>query len=65
MKELSEIEKAIHQLIGYVHAHQGYSVTSLAESMGLRQEEWEDIKHKDSYILSPSIIAEIDEYFGL
>ncbi|MDY0362660.1 MAG: integron integrase [Desulforegulaceae bacterium] len=58
---LHQLELAEMQLLGFAHASNGYSIKDLVESMGLAQEEWEQIKNKT--YLNEKDIEEIDYYF--
>lgn len=57
------VELAIHQLVGFSHASQGYNLISLAESMALSCEEWEIIKDDGGHGLTESMIDELNEFF--
>lgn len=61
MSDIS-IVKAEQQLTGFSHAYQGYDVTSLIQAMGLRVEEWHQLK-EDMPFLPKDIVEEIDKYF--
>jgi aspartate carbamoyltransferase regulatory subunit len=54
-----ELLCAVHQLIGFAHAKQGYDLISLIQSMGLKKKEWD----KMSIVLPKEMIEQIDEYF--
>jgi hypothetical protein len=60
----NEIDKAEQQLLGFTHAKQGYDLISLISSMGLKKDEWENLKanYNLSY-LSDDDKNEIEEYF--
>lgn len=54
------------QFTGFIHAKQGYSVKSLAESMGLKKGEWVKLRDKDSLsALSVQDRKELDNHFGI
>lgn len=44
MKKMEEY--AVQQFIGYDHGKKGYDVVALAQSMGLKKEEFENIQHR-------------------
>lgn len=43
---MSQIKMAEMQLIGFGHGSTGYSITALADSMGLKKSEWEKLRDK-------------------
>ena len=51
------------QLIGFTQASRGYSIVSLANSMGLTKSEW--IKLRDSVDLKPQDKIELDKFYEL
>lgn len=57
-----QIEKAEQQLIGFIHAKQGYDLYSLVTDMGLRKKEWYAIK-KGGMSIPDDMKVEIDQYF--
>jgi len=57
-----ELIKAEQQLTGFDHLYQGGDILSLVESMGLRYEEWEQLK-PTMLFLAKCIIDDIDECF--
>lgn len=57
----NELDQASQQLTGFVHAKQGFDVISLIESMGLRVEEWEQLRNEPW--LPAEIVKEIDLHF--
>lgn len=56
-----QLKLADAQFLGFVHAKSGYSLTSLAENMGLTADEWKLLR--DTVHLSPEQKAEIDLLF--
>ena len=55
-------QKAEQQLLGFKHCDAGYSLNDLVTSMGLSEDEWENIKDQASLTyLSEKEIAEIDQ----
>ena len=50
-------------LYGFTHAKRGYSIESLAESMGLTQKEWEKIKTEYPESVKGDYKADLDDYF--
>lgn len=40
----TKLDLARAQFDGYYHAHRGYSLKSLVESMGLKKTEWEKLR---------------------
>lgn len=62
MPENLELVKAEQQLTGFHHAYSGFDIISLIEEMGLRSEEWEELKESVPW-LHRDLIADIDEYF--
>jgi len=58
------VEKAEQQLTGFIHAKRGYNLTTLVDSMGLTEKEWNNIKFNASILgLNENEVSEIDEYF--
>lgn len=57
-----QIEKAEQQLIGFIHAKQGYDLLSLITDMGLTKKEWESIK-RIGMSIPDDMKVEIDQYF--
>lgn len=58
-----EVEKAEQQITGYVHAKRGYSLESLADSMGLTESEWENIKFNSQILgMNADEVEELDEW---
>ena len=55
---------AEQQIIGYAHASQGYSLTMLIASMGLKRNEWDVISSNDGIHLPKDVIDEIEAYFS-
>lgn len=62
MGSKKQLELAAQQLIGYAHGKRGYSVTQLAEAMGLSAREWE--KLRDDVTLPKGDAEELDDYFA-
>ena len=59
-----QLEMAAQQLTGFAHARAGYSITSLADGMGLTAKEWEAIKLRGvSLGLALIDIHELDTHF--
>ena len=42
------VDFAEQQLVGYAHAKRGYSLIDLISSMGMKNNEWEKIKSKQT-----------------
>jgi hypothetical protein len=57
------LEYADQQLIGFAHARHGYDIVSLVDEMGLKLEEWEELKQRGTLPLHDSDIQSIDQYF--
>lgn len=62
MAENIELIKAEHQLTGFAHASSGFDLISLIESMGLRREEWDQLR--DENYITKKMREEIDQYFA-
>lgn len=64
MKKMKRIEliKAEQQFLGFAHAKDGYSARDLAESMGLKKDEWEALKPMLN--LKDSDIEDIDNFLN-
>jgi hypothetical protein len=62
MSDNLELVKAEQQLTGFAHAFSGFDAISLIQSMGLRVEEWEQLKI-DMPWLPEKLVKEIDEHF--
>ncbi len=62
MSENLELVKAEQQLTGFAHAYGGFGVISLIEDMGLRSEEWDELRGSVPW-LPEELREEIDEYF--
>ena len=67
-KELEKeraIEEALQQMTGFRIGKWGANIIELVSSMGLKKEEWEDIKkYEDNGNLDKRDIEEINEYFN-
>ena len=61
---MSLIKIAEAQLIGFAHASKGYSIKSLAESMGLTKTEWKKLR-ESTIDLKPSDIQDLDDFFKI
>ncbi len=59
----SQLDIAEAQLTGFAHRQKGYSIQSLASSMGLTKKEWNKIKEKGINYLDDSDIKYLNEYF--
>ena len=57
------IELAEQQLTGFHHAAEGYDIVSLVEAMGLRAEEWGQLKDNIPW-LAEKYVKQIDEHFN-
>lgn len=56
---------AIQQFTGYTHAKGGYNIESLADSMGLSQTEWEELKKEmPNNLLGVNDINNLDKHFN-
>lgn len=55
-------EYAMQQLTGYQEAWSGFPIENLISSMGLTEEEWNDIKPSCQW-LSVELMKDIDDYF--
>lgn len=62
--EQTQIIMAEQQILGYSHAAQGYSLTSLIESMGLTKSEWDAIIANDGIRIPKDVADEIEEMFS-
>lgn len=58
-----ELIKAEQQFTGFDHFFKGGSIISLIESMGLRVEEWQQLK-QDMPWLSEELAEQVDGYFS-
>lgn len=65
MSKTQEVQEdyAIQQLTGFNHAWHGFDIESLLDSMGLYQDEWENIRSSCAF-LSPKLIEQIELYFS-
>lgn len=61
--EIEQI-KAEHQLTGFAHAFQGYGIISLVESMGLKAEEWTELRERVIGFLPGELVEEIEKHFA-
>lgn len=59
-----ELTKAEQQFTGYDHLFKGGDVISLIESMGLKKEEWQQLK-ADMPWLEKSLIEDVDTHFAV
>ena len=60
---MSQLKLAEAQIIGFAHASRGFSIKSLAESMGLTKKEW--LKIRDSVDLKELDKSDLDEMFEI
>lgn len=60
----NELEMAEQQLTGYMYAKAGYSIETLAASMGLTAEEWEKIKARGIVLLDGRDADALSAYYG-
>ena len=60
----TQLDLAEHQLTGFKHAKEGYSLRDLISSMGLTKREWDTLQNKEKVdYLNKDDKEEIDEYF--
>lgn len=55
---------ALAQFTGFAHAKNGYGIIDLVNSMGLTEEEWDEIKNDEIKILSDADTLDINEHFS-
>lgn len=60
-----DLEMAEQQLTGFAHAAAGYSIEQTASAMGLKKEEWLELRKNIDSILDPKHICDLDTYFGI
>lgn len=64
IQSAASIQMAEQQLTGFFHARAGFSLESLAEGMGLTQEEWVAVKENGVLTIEPRDIESLDSYFN-
>ncbi|RDY57544.1 hypothetical protein [Flagellimonas nanhaiensis] len=63
-EKYNQLNLVEQQLLGFCHAKQGYNLESLIDSMGLTNDEWQDMKNREMVDhIDETVIDEIDGYF--